>query len=197
MQSEHDDRKSLEDHSKYSVAHIDHETQSDLNVQDEALKVLAHAQDQPPITPEEERALLRKVDVRVIPMLFITTGLQFADKSSLSTAALFGLVQSLKLYTITLTGLDTYRYSQAAMIFGVGYIAGVLPLALIAQRFPTGRVCALYVVLWGICVILTPLCKTFEGLMAQRFFLGFMESGVSPAFLSVLVSRASRPPQSD
>lgn len=81
MQSEHDDKRSLEEHSKYGAAHIDHEPQSSTLVQDEALKVLAYARDQPPITPEEERALLRKVDLRVIPMLFITTGLQFADKS--------------------------------------------------------------------------------------------------------------------
>lgn len=81
MQNHHDDKHSLEDHQKYSVAHLDHESQHHGQVQDEALKVLAHAHDQPPITPEEERALLRKVDMRVIPMLFITTGLQFADKS--------------------------------------------------------------------------------------------------------------------
>jgi MFS family permease len=72
------------------------------------------------------------------------------------------------------------------MIFSVGYIAGVLPLSALAQRLPTGRACALYVVLWGIVVILTPLCKSFEGIMVQRFFLGFMESGVSPAFLSIM-----------
>jgi len=39
------------------------------------------------------------------------------------------------------------------------------------------------VLLWGIIAILTPVCTTYTGILVQRFFLGFMESGVSPAFI--------------
>lgn len=74
-----DDKQSLEHQSD---THVDHEAQHvGGRPEDEAQKVLAAAQDQAPFTAEEEKALLRKVDIRVIPMLWVTTGLQFADKS--------------------------------------------------------------------------------------------------------------------
>ena len=65
-------------------------------------------------------------------------------------------------------------HSAVDLVADLSYVmqAGVLPLSALAQRFPTGRVCAVYVVLWGIVVILTPLCHSFEGIMVQRFFLG-------------------------
>ena len=78
MQHEHDDIKSVEE----SVAVTDSEAQRRTRVKDVAEKVLANADAQAPINDAEVRILLRKVDMRVMPMLLITTGLQYADKSS-------------------------------------------------------------------------------------------------------------------
>lgn len=37
-------------------------------------------------------------------------------------------------------------------------------------------------------MIATPACTSYEGLMVQRFMLGFIESGISPAFVLVIGS---------
>lgn len=58
---------------------------------------------------------------------------------------------------------------------------------MLAQKFPTARVVSALVTLWGICVLLTAVCFNYRGLYTQRFFLGFLESGVSPIFILISV----------
>lgn len=55
-----------------------------------------------------------------------------------------------------------------------------------AQRFPIERVAFAIVCLWGICHMCTAACHSFQALYAQRFFLGVLESGVSPMFMLVV-----------
>jgi MFS family permease len=59
---------------------------------------------------------------------------------------------------------------------------------ILAQRYPVERVASILVVLWGICLILTVACTNYQGLYAQRFFLGLLESGISPLFMLIVVS---------
>lgn len=58
----------------------------------------------------------------------------------------------------------------------------------LAQRYPIERVASAIVTVWGLCLILTTVCKNYQGLYAQRFFLGLIESGVSPMFMMIVVS---------
>jgi MFS family permease len=55
-----------------------------------------------------------------------------------------------------------------------------------AQRYPIERVAATIVCIWGGVMMSTAGVKSFHGLYAQRFFLGFIESGVSPMFMLVV-----------
>lgn len=50
--------------------------------QDEAQRVLAFAQDEPPPTEEECAQVVRKVDWLLMPILWVTGGLQYCDKSA-------------------------------------------------------------------------------------------------------------------
>jgi hypothetical protein len=59
---------------------------------------------------------------------------------------------------------------------------------MLAQRFPIERVASCIVTVWGICLILTVACHNYQALYAQRFFLGFLESGISPMFMMIVVS---------
>ncbi|EOD45618.1 putative allantoate permease protein [Neofusicoccum parvum UCRNP2] len=51
---------------------------------DQAAQFLAEAQEYPPLTPEQEKKLVRKVDWIMIPMLFLTATFGAVDKVSLS-----------------------------------------------------------------------------------------------------------------
>jgi MFS family permease len=137
-------------------------------------------------------------DWRVLPVLGVTYGLQSMDKGALGVAAVFGITSDLGLICVVSTNplvTDSSRYSYASMIFFCGFVLGSYPLAMIAQRFPIGRVCAIYCLVWGIVCILTLACFNYPAILAQRFFLGFVESGVSPAFLMLISSWYTKPEQ--
>lgn len=57
----------------------------------------------------------------------------------------------------------------------------------LAQRYPVERVACVTVTLWGLCLILTTVCSNYKGIYAQRFFLGALESGISPMFMLIVV----------
>ena len=40
----------------------------------------------------------------------------------------------------------------------------------------------------SVCLILTVTCQDYRGLYAQRFFLGLLESGISPMFMLIVGS---------
>jgi Major Facilitator Superfamily len=119
--------------------------------------------------------------------MIITYALQYYDKGVYNQASLFNFLIDLDLRTVLSPGpptvYSTIRYSQASMIFYCGYLAGVYPATLLAQKYRTGRVCGILVTLWGICEICTVACNSFAGILVQRFFLGALEAGIAPVFL--------------
>lgn len=66
-------------------------------------------------------------------------------------------------------------------------MVGAYPAMALAQRFPIERVASCTITLWGICLILTPVCFNYQTLYVQRFFLGLLEAGVSPMFMLIVV----------
>lgn len=64
-----------------------------------------------PGAPRDEvaRRVLRKIDTRLIPLLFITYMLNFMDKTILSSASVFGIKED--------TGLKGQEYSWVSSVF--------------------------------------------------------------------------------
>jgi MFS family permease len=75
---------------------------------------------------------------------------------------------------------------MASSIFYMGFICGAYPAILMAQRWPIERVAAGIIVVWGATLMATAGCHTWQHIYAQRFFLGFLESGISPMFMLVV-----------
>lgn len=148
---------------------------------DEAAKVFAQYDGPLEWTEQEEKTLRRKIDWKLIPIMCFTSALQYYDKAMLGQAVLFGMMQELDLR-------KGDRYSMASSIFYLGFVAGSYPAVILAQRYPLERVTCGIVTLWGICLLLTITCHNYQALYAQRFFLGFLESGVSPLFMLMVGS---------
>lgn len=55
-----------------------------------------------------------------------------------------------------------------------------------AQRWPIERVAFGIVFVWGVCLMCSAACTDWKTFYAQRFFLGFLESGVSPMFMLIV-----------
>ncbi|BGO93168.1 hypothetical protein NBRC10512_007581 [Rhodotorula toruloides] len=107
----------------------------------------------------------------------------------LNSAAIFGIIPDLHLSTTHIdpaTGkkiVSTLRYSTASSSFYWGYIAAVLPFALLLKRVNAVKTLGVLVLLWGVVVCLTVVCTSYQGLVVQRVFLGVLESSVSPGFV--------------
>ncbi|KAL5340305.1 fungal-specific transcription factor domain-containing protein [Aspergillus crustosus] len=88
------------------------EKQDVTSAMDEAAQYLAHHDGHAPLSPEEERKMLRKMDWILLPMLFMTATLGAVDKVAISTAAIYGLRDDLHLVG--------QQYSWAGSILSIG-----------------------------------------------------------------------------
>ncbi|KAI0393068.1 allantoate permease [Xylariaceae sp. FL0594] len=129
-------------------------------------------------TEEELKKVVRKIDFRVVPILFLLYFLQYLDKNAINFANAYGLQKG--------TNLHGQDYSWLGSIFYFGYLAGQFPSGYLMQRLPVGRVVSCTVILWGTIVLTTPAAKSFSGLAANRFFLGLTEATVNPAFVLIM-----------
>ncbi|KAF3016764.1 hypothetical protein E8E14_006399 [Neopestalotiopsis sp. 37M] len=180
----HDDQdgeasEALAKHEHVEEGELQRTTTLDTVHHDEAIRVLDAYEGDRTWTEQEEKRLVRKIDRQLLSIVVTTYGLQYYDKAMLAQAALFGLIQDLDL------GVGM-RYSFSSSIFYLGFICGAYPAIAMAQRYPIERVMFGIVLLWGICLMTTAGCQTYQGLYAQRFFLGILESGVSPAWMLVV-----------
>ncbi|KAJ9192714.1 hypothetical protein DTO021D3_9059 [Paecilomyces variotii] len=121
--------------------------------------------------------VLRKIDLRLMPLLFITYNLNFMDKTILSSAAVFGLEED--------THLKGSQYSWVSSIFYFGYLFWQYPTSVLIQKLPVGKYVSINTLFWGTVVALTAACTNFGGLLAVRFLLGVAEATISPAFLFI------------
>ncbi|KAM0162052.1 hypothetical protein ACHAPF_003674 [Botrytis cinerea] len=123
------------------------------------------------------KRLVRKIDLRLMPLMFITFNFNYIDKSILSTAAVFGLVAD--------THLVNSQFSSISSVFYFGYLLWEYPGVYLIQTLPVAKYIAADIVIWGIIVASTASCTSYEGLMVARLFTGMVEASISPAFLYV------------
>ncbi|KAH8680726.1 putative MFS transporter [Xylariales sp. PMI_506] len=132
-----------------------------------------------PIDPEVERRVLRKIDLFLMPAMVIGYGLVYYDKAILGSAALFGMTTDLQLSV----GTDTSRLSWATSIFYFGQLIGSFPMTYLLQHFERRWVLGPSVLVWSIICAATAGVTTWQGLLVQRFFLGFTESIIPTSFM--------------
>ncbi|KAI8964248.1 MFS general substrate transporter [Daldinia sp. FL1419] len=141
------------------------------------------------VDPAVVRRAVRKIDWFLIPAMTIGYGLVYYDKAILGSAALFGMTADLKLSVPdprNPPAIDTSRLSWATSIFYFGMLGGLYPMSYALQRFETGRVLGGVVVLWSLICMLTAAVTSHQGLYAQRFFLGFIESVIPTGFMCIV-----------
>lgn len=119
-------------------------------------------------TVEEEKRVLRKIDMRVLPLMLGAYFLQQLDKSALSYTSVFNIQRD--------AGLHGRQYSWLGSIL---YIAQLVmqPLgAVLLVKLPTGKVISVAIFFWGVTMCGMAGCTNFRELLATRFLLGSFES---------------------
>ena len=82
-------------------------------------------------TPTGLRAIRRKVDWNIVPIMFACYTLQFLDKVLLNYGAVMGLSKDLRL-----VGND---FSNASTFFFIAYLIAEIPNGLILNKVPAGK----------------------------------------------------------
>ena len=124
-----------------------------------------------------EKALLRKIDLRIIPYVAFLYMLSFLDRVNIGNVHLL-LKQEL--------GLTESQYAICVGIFFVGYVLFELPSNLMMKRATPPVWIARILFSWGLISTLMAFCFTFEAIATARFFLGVAEAGFFPGIVYYL-----------
>ncbi|KAK2052346.1 MFS general substrate transporter [Colletotrichum caudatum] len=146
-------------------------------IADETGALAASALGSAPLDEAQSRAVLRKLDRRILPFLCVTYALQFIDKTSLGYSSVYGIIPD--------NGLVAQQYGWASSVFYFGYLAAEWPGVAALQRLPVARFLGANVAVWGAVLAATAACSSFAGLASVRFLLGAAEATVSPGFVAV------------
>lgn len=137
-----------------------------------------------------ERRVVWKIDLYLMPFMWLGYGFVYYDKAILGSAVLFGMQKDLSLSvedrSTSPPMVSTERLSWAVSLFYFGMLAGLYPMTLLVQRFKLGPTLSILIVLWGMVAMLTDAVTTWQGLFVQRFFLGFLESVIPTAFMCIV-----------
>lgn len=77
------------------------------------------------VSPAEAKSVLRKIDIRLMPILFLLYLLQYLDKNGINYASVYGLQKG--------TNLHGDDYSWLSSIFYFGYMAGEYGVATLCK----------------------------------------------------------------
>ncbi|KAH6877712.1 major facilitator superfamily domain-containing protein [Alternaria rosae] len=131
-------------------------------------------------TDPAEIALVRKLDMRVMPALFCMYFLNKLDQNAIANARLNDLEDDL--------GLVGNQYNTCISILYVGYLFAQIPsnMLMSSKKVRPSLYMALCCSVWGCVAALTALVKNYTGLVLVRFFLGFVEAPFYPGALYIL-----------
>ncbi|KPI42500.1 Thiamine pathway transporter THI73 [Cyphellophora attinorum] len=123
----------------------------------------------------QDSALLRRIDWRIVPILFACYLLQFLDKVLINYANVMGLQKDL--------GMKGNDFSWMATSFFIAYAVAEFPQGYLLQRFPLAKVLGFNVLCWGITICCSAAPHNFAGMIALRTLLGAFEAVIAPALI--------------
>lgn len=85
-----------------------------------------HDLPQPPFDKNAEGMLLRKLDFKVLPILWLLYLVCFVDRSNIGNAKIQGMDEELE--------LKGQRYNIAVFVFNIGYLVAGVPLSIVFRK---------------------------------------------------------------
>ncbi|KAL5614069.1 hypothetical protein FOVSG1_003132 [Fusarium oxysporum f. sp. vasinfectum] len=125
-----------------------------------------------------EKKLVRKLDMTLMPIIFILYLFNYLDRNNIAQAKLDSFEEDLGL-----TGND---FNIAVSILNVGYMLMQLPSNMILTRVRPSIYMPIWVCAWSCISAATAGVHNFSGLIAVRFFLGVSEAPFFPGAFYLL-----------
>ncbi|KAF1993466.1 pantothenate transporter liz1 [Amniculicola lignicola CBS 123094] len=139
-------------------------------------------------TPEEEKKLVRKIDLMLLPMIWCMYLLSYMDRTNIGNARIAGMADDLE--------LTSNQYSIALVVFFVGYVVFEPPSNMILVRTRPSLYLPAIMIVWGALTCVMAAIKDFNHLVILRIFVGVLESGFAPGILLIISSWYKREEQS-
>ncbi|KAH6669796.1 phthalate transporter [Halenospora varia] len=127
---------------------------------------------------DEEKKLLRKIDLRLMPILWVMYILNYVDRTNIGNAKIAGMSKDLD--------LNDSRYAWGLSIFFIGYLIMEVPSNMILSRSRPSLFLPAIMLVWGALSAAMASIHNYSSLLAFRFVLGCIESGFFPGVLYLL-----------
>ncbi|KAH8594355.1 major facilitator superfamily domain-containing protein [Bisporella sp. PMI_857] len=133
-------------------------------------------------TPDEENAVVKKFDRKLVLFVALLYMLSFLDRSNIGNAKIAGLDLDLE--------LDDTRYEWVIGAFYIAYICFEW-MSVLWKLIPAHIYVTVIVLSWGIVASLQSVATSFAGLLVLRVLLGIGEAGFTgiPFYLSFFFKR--------
>ncbi|KAG2181945.1 hypothetical protein INT43_006870 [Umbelopsis isabellina] len=126
-------------------------------------------------TKAQERALVRKYDLRLLPFLSFMYLFSSLDRSSVGNAVLDNFEQDL--------GMTGNQLNTAITIFYVGFLTFQIPSNIMLKRYSAKVWLPFLMIVWGTIACCHAAAKNYAQLMVLRVLLGFFESGFFKSYI--------------
>ncbi|KAH9434782.1 hypothetical protein MCOR02_003745 [Pyricularia oryzae] len=123
-------------------------------------------------TDPAEKALVRKLDWRIMPTLCVMYFLNYVDRNAIAQARLNNLEKDL--------GMSGFDFNVAVSILFVGYVLFQIPSNMLITRIRPSLYMSAWMIIWAVVSACTALVHNRGGLIASRFFLGITEAPFYP-----------------
>ncbi|KAH6708926.1 major facilitator superfamily domain-containing protein [Leptodontidium sp. MPI-SDFR-AT-0119] len=127
-----------------------------------------------------EKRLVRKLDLTLMPMVWILYMFNYLDRNNIASAKLKSFEKDL--------GLKGNQFNTAVSILNVGYMLMQLPSNMILTRVRPSLYLPFWVCIWSCVSAATAAARSYSDLIVIRFFLGIAEA---PFFLGELALRTA------
>ncbi|KAK4662303.1 uncharacterized protein QC763_700800 [Podospora pseudopauciseta] len=171
--------KDVKEHGPEVVRSVDSDAASNGGGVDLAWKFLNQHRDNANGTGEyvDLAALRRRIDFRIVPLMFLCYTLQFLDKVILNYANVMGLQKDLNM-----GGND---FSNTATFLFVALLCFEIPNIWFLQAVPAAKWLGLNVILWGTATACGAAATNYQTLLVSRIFLGIFEATIAPSLMII------------
>uniref|UniRef100_A0A8H7NM18 Major facilitator superfamily (MFS) profile domain-containing protein n=1 Tax=Bionectria ochroleuca TaxID=29856 RepID=A0A8H7NM18_BIOOC len=135
-------------------------------------------------TDPEEIALVRKLDIWIMPCLCFMYFLNYVDRNAIAQARLNNLEKELN--------MKGSEFNTTVSILFVGYVLMQVPSNMLITKVRPGPYMSAWMLVWAAVSACTALVKNYVGLLVCRFFLGITEAPFYPGatyMLSIFYTR--------
>ncbi|KAL8917054.1 MAG: hypothetical protein Q9208_008170 [Pyrenodesmia sp. 3 TL-2023] len=121
-------------------------------------------------TDAEVKRVVRKVDIRLVPLCGLMYCVSLLDRTNLSNAAIAGMTKELNLRT-----KNPDRYSVITLVFFITYVVAQPPTTILTRFFGPRIWLATITLLWGATMIGFGFVQDWTALVGLRLLLGVLE----------------------